>query len=33
MIAGVLFIVASQVARFLIAGTPQWMSFARWLVG
>jgi hypothetical protein len=33
MIAGVLVIVGSQVARFLIAGTPQWTSFARWLVG
>lgn len=33
MLAGVLVIVGSQVARFLIAGTPQWMSFARWLVG
>jgi hypothetical protein len=32
-IAGVLVIVGSQVARFLIAGTPQWMEFARWLVG
>lgn len=33
MLGGVLVIVGSQVARFLIAGTPQWMSFARWLVG
>lgn len=33
MLAGVLVIVGSQVARFLIAGTPQWLSFARWLVG
>jgi hypothetical protein len=32
-IAGVLVIVGSQAARFLIAGTPQWLSFARWLVG
>lgn len=32
-IAGVLLVIGSQVARFLIAGTPQWMSFARWLVG
>jgi hypothetical protein len=32
-IAGVLLIVASQAARFLLAGTPQWISFARWLVG
>ncbi len=32
-IAGVLLVIGSQVARFLIAGTPQWTSFARWLVG
>jgi len=28
---GMAFILASQVARFLGAGTPQWMEFARWL--
>ena len=33
MLAGALAVFASQVARFLIAGTPQWTSFARWLVG
>jgi preprotein translocase subunit SecY len=32
MIAGVLVIVGSQAARFLIAGTPQWTQFARWLI-
>ena len=32
-IAGVLLVIGSQAARFLIAGTPQWTSFARWLVG
>ena len=32
-VAGVLLVIVSQVARFLIAGTPQWSSFARWLVG
>jgi hypothetical protein len=32
-VAGVLLVIGSQVARFLIAGTGQWMSFARWLVG
>ena len=24
-------VLVSQVGRFLIAGTPQWMQFARWL--
>ncbi len=33
MIAGVAVIIGSQAARFLIAGTPQWTEFARWLVG
>jgi len=28
---GFLFIIASQVARFAIAGTPQWLQFAKWL--
>jgi hypothetical protein len=32
-IAGIAFIVGSQVARFLVAGTPQWTRFAQWLVG
>lgn len=32
-IAGVAAIIGSQAARFLVAGTPQWTSFARWLVG
>jgi len=32
-IAGVLVVIGSQAARFLIAGTPQWTTFARWLVG
>ena len=31
-IAGVLLIIGSQVARFLIAGTPQWQRFAGWLI-
>jgi hypothetical protein len=31
-IAGLLVVIGSQVARFLIAGTPQWTSFARWLI-
>jgi hypothetical protein len=31
--AGLALIIASQVARFLIAGTPQWQRFAGWLVG
>jgi hypothetical protein len=30
--AGLLVVVGSQVARFLIAGTPQWDAFARWLI-
>jgi hypothetical protein len=29
---GFLFIVGSQVFRFWLAGTPQWMRFATWLV-
>lgn len=28
---GLALVVGSQVARFLIAGTPQWLEFARWL--
>ena len=32
-VAGALVVIGSQVARFLIAGTPQWTTFARWLVG
>jgi hypothetical protein len=32
-LAGTVFILASQAGRFLIAGTPQWTSFARWLIG
>ena len=32
-IAGVLLVILSQAGRFLIAGTPQWTSFAKWLVG
>ena len=31
--AGMAVVIGSQVARFLIAGTPQWLTFARWLVG
>lgn len=30
---GFAYIVLSQVVRFAIAGTPQWMAFARWLTG
>ena len=30
--AAVGFVIVSQAARFLIAGTPQWRSFASWLV-
>ena len=30
---GAAFIVLSQVVRFAIAGTPQWMAFAKWLTG
>lgn len=30
---GVALIVVSQVVRFAVAGTPQWQSFAAWLVG
>lgn len=30
--AGASLIIASQVARFLIAGTPQWQRFAAWLI-
>jgi hypothetical protein len=30
---GFLFIIASQVTRFAIAGTPQWLAFAKWLTG
>jgi hypothetical protein len=30
---GFLFIFASQAFRFWLAGTPQWMRFATWLVG
>lgn len=30
-IGGFVLIVASQVARFLAAGTPQWIAFATWL--
>ena len=26
-------VLLSQVGRFLVAGTPQWMELARWLVG
>jgi hypothetical protein len=31
-VAGALFILASQAARFLAAGTPQWQQLAAWLV-
>ena len=31
--AGLALVIASQVARFLVAGTPQWQRFAGWLVG
>ena len=31
--AGLVLVIASQAARFLIAGTPQWQRFAGWLVG
>jgi len=27
------FVVLTQVARFLLAGTAQWMTFAKWLTG
>ena len=30
---GFLFILASQAFRFWLAGTPQWLRFAGWLVG
>jgi hypothetical protein len=30
---GTLFVVVSQIGRLMVAGTPQWMSFAEWLVG
>jgi len=30
---GFFFIFASQVIRFLLAGTPQWLRFAAWLTG
>jgi hypothetical protein len=30
---GFAFIVASQAFRFWLAGTPQWLSFAQWLIG
>ena len=30
---GFLFIIASQAFRFWFSGTPQWLSFAQWLVG
>jgi hypothetical protein len=30
---GFLFIIASQAFRFWLAGTPQWLRFATWLVG
>ena len=30
---GVLFIVASQALRFMVAGTSAWAQFAAWLVG
>jgi hypothetical protein len=30
---GMLLIIGSQVARFLVAGTPQWARFAAWLTG
>jgi hypothetical protein len=32
-VAGMGVVIGSQAARFLIAGTPQWTEFARWLVG
>jgi hypothetical protein len=30
---GLAFIVLSQVGRFLLAGTAQWLAFARWITG
>jgi hypothetical protein len=30
---GMLLIIGSQVARFLVAGTPEWGRFAAWLTG
>jgi hypothetical protein len=30
---GFLFVVGSQAFRLWLSGTPQWMSFAKWLVG
>ena len=30
---GMLLVIASQVGRFLVAGTPQWAQFAGWLTG
>lgn len=30
---GAAYIVLTQVVRFAIAGTPQWLAFARWLTG
>jgi uncharacterized membrane protein YozB (DUF420 family) len=30
---GVAVVILSQVGRFMLAGTPQWMQFARWLTG
>lgn len=32
-IAGVIVVIGSQAGRFLLAGTPQWTTFAKWLVG
>jgi hypothetical protein len=32
-VVGLAVVIASQAARFLVAGTPQWSAFARWLVG
>lgn len=31
--AGVILVIGSQVGRILLAGTPQWTQFAKWLVG
>jgi hypothetical protein len=30
---GLAILILSQAARFLIAGTPQWLQFARWITG
>ena len=32
-LVGLLVVIGSQVARFLIAGTPAWQEFARWVTG